>query len=52
MPVRLFLLVSLFALALARPAAASDETSWPVAYTSVASNPADALAELPIEDSE
>ena len=52
MPVRLFLLVSLFALGLARPAVASDEISWPIAYTSVASNPADALAELPIEDSE
>ena len=26
--------------------------SWPIAYTSVAHNPADALAEVPIEDSE
>ena len=43
----MFLLV----LGLAAPAAASDGP-WPVAYSSVAHNPADALAELPIEDSE
>ena len=47
MLVRLFALVVL--LGLAAPAAAHG-SSWPVAYTSVAKNPADALAELPIED--
>ncbi|HEX6020766.1 MAG TPA: hypothetical protein VFZ00_02140 [Solirubrobacter sp.] len=48
MLVRLFALVVV--LGLAAPAAAQAQ-SWPVAYTSVAHNPADALAELPIEDS-
>jgi hypothetical protein len=51
MPVRLSLLALALTLALAAPAAARD-FSWPVAYTSQAKNPADALAELPIEDSE
>jgi hypothetical protein len=49
------MLFRLFALAvvlgLAAPAAAHG-SSWPIAYTSVAKNPADALADLPIEDSE
>jgi hypothetical protein len=49
MLVRFFTLVVV--LALAAPAAAHGST-WPVAYTSVAHNPADALAELPIEPSE
>jgi len=49
MLVRLFALVVL--LGLAAPAAAHG-SSWPVAYTSVAKNPADALADLPLEDSE
>ena len=49
MLVRLFALVVL--LGLAAPAAAHG-SSWPVAYTSVAKNPADALADLPIEESE
>jgi hypothetical protein len=48
MLVRFFALVVV--LGLAAPAAAHGST-WPVAYTSVAHNPADALAELPIEDS-
>ena len=47
MPVRLLALV--IVLGLAAPAAAHGQ-SWPVAYTSVAHNPADALAGLPIED--
>jgi hypothetical protein len=38
-------------LGLATPAAAHG-SSWPIAYTSVAKNPADALADLPIEESE
>src|SRR5829696_6209158 len=37
-------------LTLAAPAAAHGNT-WPIAYTSVAHNPADALAEVPIEPS-
>jgi hypothetical protein len=48
MLVRLFALI--VALGLAAPAAAHS-SSWPIAYTSVADNPADALAELPIEPS-
>ena len=43
---RLFALV--VGLGLAAPAAAHGY-AWPIAYTSVAHNPADALAELPIE---
>jgi hypothetical protein len=43
------LLLSFFVLALAEPALARDD-AWPVAYTSVAHNPADALAELPIDE--
>ena len=49
MLVRLFALVVV--LGLVAPAAAQG-SSWPIAYTSVAHNPADALAELPIEESE
>jgi len=49
MLVRLFALVVV--LGLAAPAAAHG-SSWPIAYTSVAKNPADALADLPIEESE
>ena len=49
MLVRLFAL--LVVLGLAAPAAAHG-SSWPIAYTSVAKNPADALADLPIEESE
>jgi hypothetical protein len=49
MLVRLFALVVV--LGLAAPAAA-DAYDWPIAYTSVAHNPADALADVPIEDSE
>jgi hypothetical protein len=49
MLVRLFAL--LVVLGLAAPAAAQG-SSWPIAYTSVAKNPADALADLPIEDPE
>ena len=49
MLVRLFALVVV--LGLAAPAAAQGY-DWPVAYTAVAHNPADALAEQPIEDSE
>jgi hypothetical protein len=49
------MLVRLFALAvvlgLCAPAAAHGY-SWPVAYTSVAHNPADALTNLPLEDAE
>ncbi len=41
--------VVLITLVLAAPASASD-FSWPIAYTSQAKNPADALADLPIED--
>ncbi len=41
----------LVVLGLAAPAAAHG-SSWPIAYTSVAKNPADALADLPIEESE
>src|SRR4051794_16919617 len=48
MPVRLSLLVALITLTLVAPARAED-FAWPVAYTSQAKNPADALAELPIE---
>src|SRR5215207_5602557 len=48
MLVRLFALVAV--LGLVAPAAA-EGSSWPIAYTSVAHNPADALAALPIEDS-
>jgi hypothetical protein len=51
MPVRLSLLVALLTLTLVAPARA-DDFSWPVAYTSQAKNPADALAELPIEEPE
>src|SRR4051812_12685273 len=48
---RLFALV--FVLGLAAPAAASAaDFAWPVAYTSVAHNPADALANEPIEEPE
>jgi hypothetical protein len=50
MPVRLSLLALAFTLMLAAPAAASD-FNWPIAYTAKAKNPADALAEQPIEDS-
>ena len=46
------LAVCLFAPRPRPPAASDEEVSWPVAYTSVASNPADALAELAVEDSE
>jgi hypothetical protein len=49
MSVRLSFVVVLLALGLAAPAAA-QEPSWPVAYTAQKDNPADALAELPIED--
>jgi hypothetical protein len=49
MPVRLSFLVVLITLVLAAPASASD-FSWPIAYTSQAKNPADALADQPIED--
>jgi hypothetical protein len=49
MLVRLFALLVI--LGLAAPAAAHG-SSWPIAYTSVAKNPADALADLPIEESE
>jgi hypothetical protein len=49
MLVRLFALVVV--LGLVAPAAAHGY-DWPVAYTAVAHNPADALAEQPIEDSE
>jgi hypothetical protein len=49
MLVRLFALVVV--LGLAAPAAAHG-SSWPIAYTSVAKNPADALADLPIEEPE
>ncbi len=48
MLVRSLLVLSLLSLGVAGPAVAADD-SWPVAYTSVAHNPADALAELPIE---
>jgi hypothetical protein len=48
MLVRLFAVCVVFGLA--APAAA-HATSWPVAYTSVAHNPADALAGIPIEES-
>jgi hypothetical protein len=48
MLVRFFAVCVVFGLA--APAAA-QATSWPVAYTSVAHNPADALAQLPIEES-
>ena len=48
MLVRLFALVVL--LGLSAPAAA-HAYDWPVAYTSVAHNPADALADEPMEDS-
>src|SRR3954465_6427269 len=48
MLVRLFALVVV--LALAAPAAA-QAYDWPIAYTSVAHNPADALADEPIEPS-
>ena len=51
MPVRLSLLVALLTLTLVAPARA-DDFSWPIAYTSQARNPADALAELPIEEPE
>ena len=50
MLVRSLLVLSLLSLAVAEPALARDD-GWPVAYTSVAHNPADALAELPIEES-
>ena len=49
MLVRSLLVLSLLSLVVAGPAVAADD-SWPVAYTSVAHNPADALAELPIEE--
>ena len=49
MLVRSLLVLSLLSLVVAEPALADDD-SWPVAYTSVAHNPADALAELPIEE--
>jgi len=45
------LVALLVVLGLAAPAAAHG-SSWPIAYTSVAKNPADALADLPIEESE
>ena len=49
MLVRLFALVVV--LGLAAPAAAQGY-AWPIAYTSVAHNPADTLADEPIEDSD
>ena len=49
MLVRSLLVLSLLSLVVAEPALA-DDGGWPVAYTSVAHNPADALAELPIEE--
>ncbi len=48
MLVRLFALVVAFGLSAPAVAHGYD---WPTAYTSVAHNPADALAELPLEDS-
>ncbi len=50
MLVRSLLVLSLLSLGVAEPAAAARDDGWPVAYTSVAHNPADALAELPIEE--
>ena len=49
MLVRSLLVLSLLSFVVVEPAVAADD-SWPVAYTSVAHNPADALAELPIEE--
>ena len=49
---RLLTLLVLLVGALALPAVAqASDPAWPTAYTSVSKNPADALAELPIEDS-
>jgi hypothetical protein len=48
MLVRLFALVAVLGLTVPAAAQAYD---WPTAYTSVAHNPADALAEQPLEDS-
>jgi len=47
---RFSLLVILLLLAVAAPARADDEFSWPVAYTAQKHNPADALADIAIEE--
>jgi hypothetical protein len=44
------LLVALLLLGLAAPARADDDFSWPVAYTAQKHNPADALADIAIEE--
>jgi hypothetical protein len=44
------LLVALLLLGLAAPARADDDFSWPVAYTAQKHNPADALADVAIEE--
>jgi len=43
-------LVVLLLLAVAAPARADDDFSWPVAYTAQKHNPADALADIAIEE--
>ena len=50
---RLFTLLVLLAGALSLPAVAqaSSDPAWPTAYSAVAKNPADSLADLPLEDS-
>ena len=49
---RLLILLALLIGSLAIPAVAqASDPAWPTGYTSVSKNPADTLAELPIEDS-